>query len=281
MKRRLVPVILIVPALALAGIGFLAPLGWLLGISFVKADPSGALTNAWTVENYQVFLTDSFTLWIVARTIWLGVLVTALTLLLSYPIALFLFRCSARWRGLLSVLLIAPLLVSAVVRTFGWVIILGDQGLVNATLMGIGVLKTPLPLANDFTGVIIALTEILMPYVALALVSGFGRIDPACEEAAATLGASPWSRFWRVTFPLSLPGVALGGLICFALAMSSFVTPELLGGGRVFVLATEIYDSAMVSLHWPRAAVQSVVLVVLLGLAMTGFGRMARSVERM
>lgn len=281
MAARFVPLMLLAPALALAAVGFLVPLAWLLSISFVQVEPSGALTDAWTIENYRSYLGDPFTLWIIAQTVWLGVLVTVLTITLSYPIALFLFRCGPRWRGLLSVLLIAPLLVSAVVRTFGWVIILGDQGLVNATLMGAALLKTPIALANDFSGVVVALTEILMPYVALALISGFGRIDPACEEAAATLGASPWSRFWRVTFPLSLPGVALGGLICFALAMSSFVTPELLGGGRVFVLATEIYDSAMVSLNWPRAAVQSILLVALLLLAMAGLGRAARSIERM
>ncbi len=275
------PAALLAPALALAGIGFVAPLGWLIGISFVKADASGALIGGWTLGNYGAFLTDGFSWWIVGQTVWLGVLVTALTLLLSYPLALFLFRCSPRWRGLLSALLLAPLLVSAVVRTFGWVIILGDQGVVNASLLASGLRRTPLAVANDFTGVAIALAEILMPYMALALIAGFGRIDPTCEEAAATLGAPPWRRFWRVTLPLSLPGVALGVLICFALAMSSFVTPQLLGGGRVFVLATEIYDSALVTLHWPRAAVNSVALLALLLLALTGLARASRAIERM
>ncbi len=247
----------------------------------MKAEPSGVLTNMWTTQNYVAFLSDTFSLWIVGRTIWLGSLVTALALILSYPIALFLFRTESRWRGVLSVLLISPLLVSSVVRTFGWMIMLGDHGPVNAMLLGFGLLQHPMNISNNFTGVVIALTEILMPYMALALLSGFGRVDPACEEAAATLGAPPWSRFWRVTLPLSLPGIALGVLICFALAMSSFVTPQLLGGGRVFVLATEVYDSAMVSLNWPRAAVQSVCLLTLLLLALAGLNRLTKSLARL
>ena len=278
---RLAPLVLLAPSLALVGFGFVVPMVRLLGISFVRAEPSGALTTQLTLANYSAFIGDDFNLWIIGQTVWLGVLTTSLTLLFSYPIALFLFRCSPRWRGLLSVLLIAPLLVSAVVRTFGWMILLGEQGLLNAVLFAFGLRRVPLALANDFVGVLIALIEILMPYMALCLVSGFGRIDPHCEEAAATLGASPWQRFWRVTFPLSLPGVALGVLVCFALAVSSFVTPQLLGGGRVFVLATEIYDSAMVSLNWPRAAVQSLVLLMLLLFALAGLQRASRAIDRM
>ncbi|QRM33057.1 ABC transporter permease [Microvirga sp. VF16] len=281
MSPRIVPVLLLAPAITLATIGFLAPLAWLLGTSFVEVEASGALTGALTVRNYQAFLMDPFTWWIVAQTVWLGVLVTALTLIASYPIALFLVRIQPKWRGVLSVLLISPLLVSSVVRTFGWMIILGDQGLLNSALLTLGLIPDAIALTNNSTGVVIALTEILMPYMALALISGFGRIDPVCEEAAVTLGATPWQRFWRVTFPLSLPGVALGVLICFALAMSSFVTPQLLGGGRIFVLATEIYDSAMVSLNWPRAAVQSVFLLALLLMALAGMSKITRSIERM
>jgi putative spermidine/putrescine transport system permease protein len=277
----LVPFALLTPSLALLGFAFVVPMVRLLGISFVRPEASGALTTQLTTANYSGFLGDGFTLWIIGETVWLGVLTTALTLLLSYPIALFLYRCDSRWRGLLSVLLIAPLLVSAVVRTFGWMILLGDQGLVNAVLLALRLCSSPLALTNNFVGVVIGLSEILMPYMALCLVAGFGRIDPRYEEAATTLGAPPWQRFWRVTFPLSLPGVALGVLVCFALAMSSFVTPQLLGGGRVFVLATEIYDSAMVSLNWPRAAVASIVLLILLLIALAGLQRASRAIDRM
>jgi putative spermidine/putrescine transport system permease protein len=170
-------------------------------------------------------------------------------------------------------------LVSSVVRTYGWIVILGEHGWVNFVLQTLGLSSSPLRLTNNFTGVVIALTEILMPYMALSLISGFGRLEIRYEEAALTLGASPWNTFWRVTFPLCLPGVALGSLICFALTISSFVTPQLLGGGRVFLLSTEIYDGALVTLNWPRAAALSMLLLALLISAVLVFNRYMKYLE--
>ena len=153
---------------------------------------------------------------------------------------------------ILLVLVISPLLTSAVVRTYGWIAILSENGLVNNAL-GRDRLHA-LRLMFNKTGVIIGLTEILMPYMILALLAGFGRLDPRVEEAAATLGAPPFQVFRRIVLPLTLPGIALGSLLCFVLAVSSFITPKLLGGGRVLLLATEIYDQAIVTLNWPLAA---------------------------
>jgi putative spermidine/putrescine transport system permease protein len=275
------PVILglLAPATVALGVFFVLPLAWLLRMSFNRGLPSGVIESAFTLENYREFLTDRFFLEELLRTLRLGVVVTALTLLATYPIALFLARTRSRWRGVLVALAIAPLLTSTVVRTYGWLVILGNDGLVNRALTGIGLLDAPLQLVHDYTGVVIGLVEILMPYMALGLLSGFGRFNPDLEEASMSLGAGPLRTFWRVTLPLSVPGIATGCLLVFVLTISSFVTPQLLGGGRVFLMATEIYDQATYTLDWPFAAAVSFLLLVLFGMVITGYTRILRRLE--
>jgi putative spermidine/putrescine transport system permease protein len=157
-------------------------------------------------------------------------------------------------------------------------VILGDSGPVASLLRAVGVARPP-RLVFNLTGVAIALVEILMPTMILCLLAGFGRLSAALEEAAASLGAPPWRVFLRIVLPLSLPGVLLGCLLAFVLTVSSFITPKLLGGGRVILLATEIYDQAIVTLNWPVAAALSVVSLVVFGLALLLYGRILRLVE--
>jgi putative spermidine/putrescine transport system permease protein len=210
------------------------------------------------------------------RSVWVAGSVSILAVLAAYPIALFLFRSRSRWRGLLAVLTIAPLLVSSVVRTFGWMIVLGDHGWINGALMMAGLIANPVRLMNNVTGVLIGLTEIMMPTTALALLAGFSRLDPVLEEAARTLGASPWRCFLRITLPLTAPGIAVAALVTFVLSISSFITPSLLGGGRVPMLASTIYEEALETLDWPLAAAISLILVALFGTVMFGYERLAR-----
>ncbi len=203
--------------------------------------------------------------------------ITFATLIVSYPIALYLHRSSGRWRTFLTVLVISPLLTSAVVRTYGWIALLADQGPIVSSIAALGF--TPPRLMFNTTGVVIGLTEILMPYMILSLLAGFGRLDPRVEEAAMTLGARPSRIFWRVILPLTMPGIALGCLLCFVLAVSSFITPKLLGGGRVFLLATEIYDQAIVTLNWPLAATLSMLVLIIFGAALAVYARVLRVIE--
>ena len=277
--RRWLLLQLLAPATLALIVFFVLPLLWLLRSSFDRGLDSGVIESAFSLENYQEFLTDRFYLQELLRTLRYGVVITALTLVATYPIALFLARTQSRWRGLLVALAIAPLLTSTVVRTYGWMVILGNDGLVNGALLGIGFIEQPLRLINDEIGVIIGLVEILMPYMALGLLSGFGRINPDVEEAAMSLGANPLRTFWRVTLPLSLPGVATGVLLVFVLTISSFVTPQLLGGGRVFLMATEIYDQATYTLDWPFAAAISFLLLFLFGVVIALYTRVLRRLE--
>lgn len=278
-RRRAIIQLLIPTTFALI-LFFVLPLLWMLRMSFNQGASSGLIISDWTLDNYRTALTDEFYLEEIWRTIRYGVLITVLTLIATYPIALFLVRTTSRWRGLLMALAIAPLLTSTVVRTYGWLVILGNDGLVNSALINLGIIERPIRLINDSTGVIIGLVEILMPYMVLGLLSGFGRVNPALEQAAMSLGAGPFKTFFRVTLPLSLPGIATGCLLVFVLTISSFVTPRLLGGGRVFLLATEIYDQATYTLNWPFAAALSFVLLMLFTVVIVVYLRILRGIEQ-
>lgn len=269
-------VLLLTPIMALIAAAFVWPALRLGRISLVQASASGAMTDAVTVANYTTFFTEPANLELAANSLLLSLVVTLATLVCAYPLAVVLHRASSRWQPLLFALTISPLLVSSVVRTYGWMALLGDRGPVNALLVAAGVVSEPVRLVNNALGVAIGLVEILMPYMTLSLVAGFGRLDVACEEAAASLGAGPVQRFRRVVLPLTLPGVALGCGLVFVLTMSSFITPKLLGGGRVFLLATEIYDLAIVRLQWPTAATLAMVVLAVLGLTTAWFPRLAR-----
>jgi putative spermidine/putrescine transport system permease protein len=249
---------LLLPASAITLIAFLLPMGWLARLSLDLND-GGILVAAVTADNYRHFFTDAFYLGVLWRSVWVASSVAALAVLAAYPIALFLFRTRSRWRGLLAVLTIAPLLVSSVVRTFGWMIILGDQGWINSTLLALGLIAAPVQLMNNTTGVLIGLTEIMMPTTTLAL-----------------LAASPWRCFRRVTLPLTAPGIAVGVLVTFVLSISSFITPSLLGGGRVPMLASTIYEEALETLNWPMAAAISLILIAVFGAVLVGYERLAR-----
>jgi putative spermidine/putrescine transport system permease protein len=279
--RSVVPLAigLLLPIAAINAIGFIAPVLNLLRMSFNEATGGGGLRNTVTLANYIAFITDPFYLGLVLQSIVFSVAVTVVTLVVSYPIALFIHRADAAWKSLLTIITISPLLVSAVVRTYGWMLILGDQGIINGLLIKMGLIDQPFRLINNTTGVFIGLVEILMPYMVLALMAGFGRLDRTFEEAALSLGASRWTTFRRVVVPLTAPGIALGCLLCFVLAVSSFITPKLLGGGRVFLLATEIYDQAIILLNWPLAATMSIIVLLIFGLALVVYTRIARALD--
>lgn len=278
--KRVAPIAwLALPGAALLLAIYAWPMLRLFRMAFNETGGTGAMVETWSRATWAKLMADSFTLDVTLASLKISLIATSAALLLAYPVALFLFRTQSRWRGLLAVIAVAPMLVNSVVRVFGWLAILGDRGLVNSILSGLGLTSAPVRLVYNFTGATIGLTESLMPYMILALLAGFGRLDRACEEAASSLGASPWRVFWRVTLPLSLPAVVLGYLLCFVLAMSAFITPKLLGGGRVFLLATEIYEQAITNVDWPMAAALALYTLVLLLLIVAAYGVVARRAE--
>jgi putative spermidine/putrescine transport system permease protein len=274
--RLALVVALIAPIALVNAFGFLMPVLNLARMSFFEVEPTGAMREAVSLASWAKVFADTFYAELIVNSITVSLGITLVTLVCSYPIALYLHRSSGTWKTILLVLVISPLLTSAVVRTYGWIAILSENGLVNNALAGLGLER--LRLMFNKTGVVIGLTEILMPYMILALLAGFGRLDRQVEEAASTLGAAPFTVFRRIILPLTLPGIALGCLLCFVLAVSSFITPKLLGGGRVFLLATEIYDQAIVTLNWPLAATLSILVLVIFGAALVLYTRALRAI---
>jgi putative spermidine/putrescine transport system permease protein len=267
--RNVGPWVLIGPVLLLFLAFFAVPVGILLISSLQRIDPTtSAVIERFTLYNYERFLLDSFYLGALLTTLKISLIVTVACLLTGYPIATFMTKTSPRERSLFLLFVISPLLVSLVIRNLGWLIILGPKGVLNTALVAVGLTNSPVPLMHTQTAVVIGLAHVFYPFMVLAILSSLQRIDPAVIRAAQNLGATPFRTFWHVTLPLSVPGVIAGTLIVFALSMSSFVTPGLLGGPWVKVMAFLAWEQAVLVLDWPFAAAISVILLAVTGLIM-------------
>lgn len=260
--------LLLLPAVAILAAGFLYPVALLARISLNRTTDLGAMEEALSLDTFAKVAGDEFTWELAANTATLAAGSALAATALALPVALLIRAAPARWRGVLSLMAIAPLLISGTARVVGWMAILGDRGLINATLLWLGLTSDPVRLINNWTGVRIGLTESLMPYACLVLIAGLGRLDARLEEAAATLGATRSRTFLRITLPLALPALLAAFLLTFVLGVSAFITPRLMGGGRVFVVATEIFDLALQTVDWPAAAAMAMLLLGALILAM-------------
>lgn len=252
---------LLLPIIALLLGLFVIPLGYVLEFSFLRYAGAGQVEHVFTWENYGQFLKDPYYRGILFRTLWIALAVTVINLLLGYPLAYSLARSRSRWRTVLRTFVIFPLLTSAVVRTFGWILLLGNNGVMNSLLMGMGLTQEPIRFLYRPMGVVIGMSQVLLPFMVLSLESAIRNIDSALEEASGNLGAPPWRTFWHVSLPLSLPGILAGSLLVFALCISSFVTPAMMGGVQSMVMATLIYHSAVGTVNWPFASASSLILL--------------------
>ena len=195
-------------------------------------------------------------------SVMLGICTALGTLAIGYPIAYYLARSRSRWRHYVFVVIFVPLLFSIVIRTFGWIVLLGSNGLLNALLIQLGAIDQPIVWLYNFPMTVIGLVHVFLPFMVLSILSSLSRVDQRVEDAAAILGAGPWRTFLHVTLPLSSQGIFGGCAIVFSLTVGAYVTPRLLGGGRVQVLATEIYAQMLEIGDWGGAAVLGAALTI-------------------
>jgi putative spermidine/putrescine transport system permease protein len=225
---------------------------------------SGA-AGGYGIDSYRKFFTDSFFLNILWRTIKLALLSTLLAVIIAYPLAVYLSQPWRRWRTLVVFAIIAPILVSAVARSYGWVIILGPNGLLTQLITALHLAADPRPVLYTEIGLVIALTHLHLPFMVLPITAALQQIDPSLMRASRILGAGGVRTFFRVTLPLSVPGITAGATIVFCLNSSSFVTPALVGGPRIPMMSFLIYQQGLDLRDWQFACAVAVVLLMSTG----------------
>jgi ABC-type spermidine/putrescine transport system permease subunit I len=269
------PLLLLTPVGLLLLLLFLVPLAAMLAISLGAPD--------WTVSEYARLLGDSFYLAVLARSLVLGFIVAMVTVLLGLPLAYWLARMQSRWAPALLVLATFPLWISSVVRAFGWIVLLSRGGPVSMLLQGAGLAGSSFQLAYTISGVVLALVQVLLPFMLLSLYGLIRAIDPELELAAQNIGAGPVRAVLFVTLPLAARGILSAALLVFALSISAFATPSLVGGARVQLMATTIYEQMTELADWQFAAAISFVLllvVLVISLISTWLGGADRVASR-
>jgi putative spermidine/putrescine transport system permease protein/spermidine/putrescine transport system permease protein len=254
------------PALVLIGIILFIPVGWLFWLSFF--DSAGQLT--W--ENYARMGESRAYIKTFRTTIEISIIVTAVSVLLGYPLAYLLSQLPRRAAGICMIFVILPFWTSLLVRTYAWLVLLQRRGVINTWLVDMGIIDEPLRLVHNFTGTVIGMLHILLPFLILPLYAAMKSIDRDYLKAAANLGASPVRAFWQVFFPLSLPGLFAGVVLVFVLCLGFYVTPALLGGGKVQMWAMRIESSVNLYANWGAASALGVVLLVVTLILLYLFG---------
>lgn len=250
------------------------PLVIMLSLSLYPFVPGGGVGEHLTFANYADLAQDDYFHVIFGRTFGMAVLVTLISIAIGVPEAYVLSRLSERWRAVSIVIVLGPMLISVVVRTLGWAILLGNEGVINRLLLASGLVSEPVKMMFTLTGVVIALVHVLVPFMVLAVWASLQKLDAATEQAAESLGAGLWTVLRRIVFPQVIPGVLSGSLIVFALAASAFATPAIIGGRRLKVVPTTIYDEFLGNLNWPLGAALAVVLVVIVLVVSIGMNRL-------
>jgi putative spermidine/putrescine transport system permease protein len=250
------------PATVLLLAFLVLPLLFLGRTSLYPADRSFGAAG-WSLRHYVKFFGDPFYLAVLGETVLYGIIVALVTLVVGFPLGYSLARMPARGRRWRVALVILPLTLSLVVNVFGWLVILGGSGLVNRTLLALGLVDAPLRLLFNRVAVLAVLAHTFLPFQVLSIMSVVAQIDPALEEAAANLRAGWWTSLRRVVLPLAWPGIVGGSTLVFILTISAFVTPRLVGGPRAQMLGSMIYEQIIVVLNWPFGAAMSFILLAL------------------
>ena len=253
LAHRLGSAALLAPAVLIAVLAFVVPLARLIGLSF--SAPAGPFVA------YAQLLGDDIYARVFVNTFVIAIAVTAIALVIAFPVAFALTRLSRTWRGVVFACVLLPLWISVLVRTFSWMLLLERNGPVNRLVVASGISDQPLSLLFNHTAVLIGMVHVLLPYAVLPMYAALVRIDPALLRASEGLGASGLTTFLRVLLPLSLSGIATAATFTFLLALGFFVTPALLGGASSLTLSMLIDSFVSERLNWPLAAAASVVLL--------------------
>jgi putative spermidine/putrescine transport system permease protein len=265
---RLTPVALLLPSLLFLAAFFALPALGLVSYSVLTQAPDGTVGLPLTLEHYRHFFATPLYARVLRTTLEISLITTALAIVLGYPVALVMVRSPPPIRQAITIIVIAPLVVSVVVRTYGWQLILGNgpTGILNWLLLNSGIAKSQVALLYSETAVVIGSLHVFFPMMVLPLASTLGKIDPRLEDAARTLGATAWRTFRRITLPLSLPGLTVGCTLVFSLTAGSFVTPAILGGTSGQMLGVLVEQQILVVYNWPfGAAVATVLVAIVLG----------------
>jgi ABC-type spermidine/putrescine transport system permease subunit I len=268
-RRRAVgsAIALSVPAMLLLLALFAVPLLRLLALS----------VEGGSLAAYERALTNELYLRVILETFKIAAIVTLITLALGYPVAYVMATSGRTWQLVGVAFVLLPFWTSILVRTYAWMVMLGRNGVVNRTLIGWGVIDSPLPLLNNLAGVLIGMVHVLLPYMILPVFNAVKKVDPNLVLAAEGLGAPRWRAFLRITLPLTMNGVVAGVTLVFTLALGFFITPALLGGGRVVMIANLIEEQVRELLNWAFAGALSAILLALTLAAFWGISRIART----
>jgi len=253
------------------------PIAQIAAFSVLTYSPTRIVARELTAGNYTRLL-DPYFVQLFLRTMRLALITTVICAVLGYPVAYVLARARPSVMAVGLFLLVVPLMVSTVIRTFGWTVILGRNGLVNQTLLLLGL--DPIRIMYTETAVIIGLVNVFIPFMVLPLMAAIERIPPSLEEAATNLGASWMQMFARVILPMSYPGLVSGALLVYTVSLSAFVTPVLMGGARVRVVGSQIFDEVLVSFNWPGASSLALVVIAVTLILVFLALRLTRNVAR-
>lgn len=250
---------------------FAAPFAIVLAYSLLTRGPYGGLTTPWTIENYQRLFDPLYAV-ILLRSFVMAAVATALCLLLAFPLALFISRAGRR-RNLYLQLVILPFWTSFLVRTYAWLFLLRDTGLINTALQHLGIIRAPLPLLYNDGAVLLGLVYGFLPFMVLPIYATLERLDPSLMEAAADLGAKPWTALWRVVIPLSKPGIRAGSILVFIPCLGAYLTPDLLGGGRTVMIGNLVQNQYTTARDWPFGSAVSLALMAIVAVLVVVFLR--------
>jgi len=263
---------LMVPALSLVLGVLVLPLAFLFQYSVLDGDVTMGTTGELTLQNYVEVLTSLYFLNVVGKTFLISAIVALVALVFGLPLAALMWRVSPFWRSPLTILVLSPLLVSMVASSYGWVVILGRNGVINSALMSLGIINEPLTLLYTNFSIGVGLVHIVLPFMVISILASLDRIEPALTEAAAILGANKAQIWLHLLLPLCIPGIGAGVTLVFALSISSYVTPAVLGPSGPNFVTTLIYQNFINLYQWGTGAAMALLLVLVALAAVAGLG---------